>query len=55
MAKLITGGIGYIGAELAHILVGHGEEVVVFDMAIAEQRIEDIKNKVKVALGEAGN
>jgi nucleoside-diphosphate-sugar epimerase len=35
MAKLITGGTGYIGAELAHILVGRGEEVVLFDVAIS--------------------
>jgi nucleoside-diphosphate-sugar epimerase len=55
MAKLITGGTGYIGAELAHILVGRGEEVVLFDVAIAEYRIEDIKNKVKVVRGDVSN
>ena len=55
MAKLITGGTGYIGAELAHLLVGRGEEVVLFDVAIAEYRIEDIKNKVKVVHGDVSN
>src|SRR5512136_512574 len=55
MAKLITGGTGYIGAELAHILAGRGEEVVLFDVAIAGYRIEDIKNKVKVVRGDLSN
>lgn len=55
MAKLITGGTGYIGAELAHILVEQGEEVVLFDVVIAEHRIKDIKNKVKVVRGDVGN
>jgi threonine 3-dehydrogenase len=55
MAKLITGGTGYIGAELAHILVERGEEVVLFDIVISEYRIEDIKNKVKIVRGDLGN
>jgi len=55
MAKLITGGTGYIGAELAHILAGRGEEVVLFDVAIAEYRIEDIRDQVKVVRGDVSN
>ena len=55
MAKLITGGTGYIGAELAHILAGRGEEVVLFDVAIAGHRIEDIKDKVKVVRGDVSD
>ncbi len=55
MAKLITGGTGYIGAELAHMLVARGEEVVLFDVAIAEYRIEDIKNRVKVVRGDVSD
>lgn len=55
MAKLITGGTGYIGAELAHILVDRGEEVILFDIAINRYRIEDIKNKVKLVCGDLGN
>lgn len=55
MAKLITGGTGYIGAELAHLLVERGEEVVLFDIVINEYRIEDIKNKVKTVRGDLGN
>ncbi len=52
MAKLITGGTGYIGAELAHILVDRSEEVVLFDVVINHYRINDIKNKVKVVRGD---
>lgn len=55
MAKLITGGTGYIGAELAHILVARGEEVVLFDVAIVDYRIEDIRDKVKVVQGDVSN
>ena len=55
MAKLITGGTGYIGAELAHILVGQGEEVVLFDIVINEYRIEDIENEVKIICGDLAN
>jgi nucleoside-diphosphate-sugar epimerase len=55
MTKLITGGTGYIGAELARILAGRGEEVVLFDIAISRYRIEDIENKVKIVRGDVGN
>ena len=55
MAKLITGGTGYIGAELAHILVERGEEVVLFDINLNHYRIEDIESKVKVVRGDLGN
>ena len=55
MVKLITGGTGYIGAELAHILAGRGEEVVLFDVAVTGYRIEDIRDKVKVVRGDVSS
>ena len=55
MAKLITGGTGYLGAELAHILANRGEEVILIDIAINRYRIEDIENKVKMVYGDLGN
>jgi nucleoside-diphosphate-sugar epimerase len=55
MVKLITGGTGYIAAELAHILTGRGEEVVLFDNNIHDYRIEDIKDKVRIVRGDLGN
>jgi len=55
MAKLITGGTGLIGTQLAHSLVEQGEEVVLFDMVPNWERIKDIKDKVKLVLGNLGN
>ncbi|MFC1916350.1 NAD-dependent epimerase/dehydratase family protein [Chloroflexota bacterium] len=55
MAKLITGGTGYVGAELAHLLVERGEEVVLFDIVINDYRVDDIKDKIKVVRGDLGN
>jgi len=55
MSKLITGGTGYIGAELAHMLVERGEEVVLFDVIINRYRIGDIENNVKIVQGDLGN
>jgi len=52
MAKLVTGGTGYIGAQLARLLANRGEEVVIFDIAINRYRIEDIEDKVKVVRGD---
>jgi threonine 3-dehydrogenase len=55
MAKLITGGTGYVGSELAHLLVERGEEVVLFDVQINRNRIEDIQNEIKIVQGDLGN
>ena len=52
MAKLITGGTGVIGSELARQLVARGEEVVIFDIFINRERIEDIEHKVKIVQGD---
>ena len=51
MAKLVTGGMGYIGSEMIRQLVNYGEEVVVFDNVINRYRIEDIEGKVKIVKG----
>ena len=55
MTKLITGGTGYVAAELAHLLVERGEQVVLFDIAINSYRIEDIENRVKIVRGDLGD
>jgi threonine 3-dehydrogenase len=55
MAKLITGGTGFVGAELARMLVALGEETVVFDIAINLKRIDDIRDKVKTIQGDLGS
>jgi threonine 3-dehydrogenase len=55
MAKLVTGGNGYIGSETVRQLVNLGEQVVVFDINIVNSRIEDLEEKVKVVRGDLGN
>lgn len=55
MSKLITGGTGFVGAQLAHILVDRGEDVVLFDVAPNWGRIRDIGNKLKVVSGSLSN
>jgi nucleoside-diphosphate-sugar epimerase len=49
---LITGGTGRLGTGLARELVGRGEKAVLFDVATREERLTDIKDKVKVVLGD---
>ncbi|MEK7353391.1 MAG: NAD-dependent epimerase/dehydratase family protein [Chloroflexota bacterium] len=53
MTKLITGGSGQIGAELAHILVNRGEDVVIFDI-FKSSRLKDIENKLTFVRGNVG-
>ena len=55
MTKLITGGVGYVGSELARILVERGEKVVLFDITINTSRIADIANKCTVIQGDLSN
>jgi threonine 3-dehydrogenase len=55
MAKLVTGGTGYIGSETVRQLVNRGEEVVIFDIVVNRYRIEDIEKKVKIIRGDLGN
>jgi threonine 3-dehydrogenase len=54
MASLITGGAGFIGAELAHMLVERGEDVVLFVRTVRKERIGDILDEVKVIQGDIG-
>ncbi|MCK4581263.1 MAG: NAD(P)-dependent oxidoreductase, partial [Dehalococcoidia bacterium] len=51
MKVLVTGGTGFIGAELSRTLVERGEDVVLFDIAPGTARIADIRDKVKVVQG----
>jgi nucleoside-diphosphate-sugar epimerase len=53
--NFITGGLGYVGINLAHELVAKGEDVVIFDMLPDSPRIADIKDKVRVIQGQLGD
>ena len=52
MSKLITGGTGYIGAELARLIVERGEEPVLFDVAVNRERVAGIEKRVKLVRGD---
>lgn len=56
MAVLITGGNGFIGAELVRRVIQVGEEKpVVFDVNPSLQRLEDLKEQVDFERGDLGN
>ncbi len=55
MAKLITGGLGFIGSHLAKRLVALGEEVVLLDVVAESRLIADIRNEVTVIQADLGN
>ncbi|MBN1188552.1 MAG: NAD-dependent epimerase/dehydratase family protein [Dehalococcoidales bacterium] len=55
MAKLITGGLGFIGSHLARKLVDMGKEVIILDVTDNTGLIDDFKNKVTVVRGDLGN
>ena len=53
--NLITGGLGYVGSNLAKRLLENGEEVVIFDISPNSNSIESIKDDVKMIQGQLGN
>jgi nucleoside-diphosphate-sugar epimerase len=56
MATLITGGTGFIGAELARLLLGRGEEdITIFDISDSTQRLDEVAGRVKLMRGDLGD
>ena len=56
MSVLVTGGTGFIGAEVVRILVNRGEKnVVAFDINPSTKLLDDIAGKVQVVRGDLGN
>ncbi len=56
MSILITGGTGFIGAEVARLLVhGDAETVALFDLRAATRRLDNIIEKVEIIQGDLGN
>jgi nucleoside-diphosphate-sugar epimerase len=56
MTTLITGGTGFIGAELVRLLLAKGEtDLVVLDINPSTKRLDDVAARVKVVRGDLGN
>lgn len=53
--SLITGGLGYVGTNLARRLLEQGDEVVLFDVVADTSRIPDMADDVQVIRGNLGN
>jgi threonine 3-dehydrogenase len=55
MRTLITGGTGFIGAEVARALVGRGNtDITLFDVHDSGRRLEDIGDRVTIVKGDVG-
>ncbi len=54
---LITGGTGFIGSHIAHLLVENGQKVIVFDNLSTGnlQNLEDIKQNITFIKGDTTN
>ena len=56
MATLVTGGTGFIGAEVVRTLLDRGTtELVVFDLNPSTQRLDEVAERVTVVRGDLGN
>jgi threonine 3-dehydrogenase len=53
--NLITGGLGFVGVNLARELVNKGETVTLFDIVTESPMISDMKDKVNIIQGQLGN
>ncbi len=55
MATLITGGTGFIGAEVARVLLERGEsDLAVFSRSSSTQRLEDVADQIEFIQGDVG-
>jgi threonine 3-dehydrogenase len=56
MATLITGGTGFIGAEVVRLLLERGEtDLVVFDIDPSTKRLDEVADQVEIVRGDLGN
>ncbi len=56
MSTLITGGTGFIGAQVARILLEKGEkDLVVFDINPSTKLLDDVVDQIEVVRGDLGN
>ena len=56
MSTLITGGTGFIGAQVVRLLLEKGEkDIVVFDINTSTKLLDDVADQVEVVRGDLGN
>lgn len=55
MNILVTGGTGFIGAQVARILVQRGEKPVIFDISDRKTLLKGIEDKVTIVKGDLAN
>src|SRR5215831_18887110 len=56
MTVLITGGTGFIGAEVVRLLLARGEQrPVVFHVSTNTKRLGDVLDQVELVRGDLGN
>jgi nucleoside-diphosphate-sugar epimerase len=55
MATLITGGTGFIGAQVARVLAERGERPILFDINDRKTLLKGVENKVTVVKGDVSN
>jgi threonine 3-dehydrogenase len=55
MTTLVTGGAGFVGAEVVRRLLAHGEHrPIVFDLNPSTRRLDDVAEQVEVVRGDLG-
>lgn len=55
MNVLVTGGTGFIGAQVVRLLLSRGEKVMALDINPSTKLLDDVADRVEVVRGDLGN